>query len=306
MSRVRFVEAGTTYILTRRCTQRQFLLRPSDQVNQAFSYLLGVGAERFNVDLHALCAMSNHHHAILTDVDGRIPEFCEFLHGESSSCLNRLLGRRENFWDNRPYNAVRLIGSETVLEKCAYVLANPVRAGLVRRAYLWPGVWTPPHQIGKPGIIIPRPGFYFRENGTFPDSTRLRLVRPPQCADWTDEEVERYLAERLAAIEEETAEERAREGKRFFMGVSAVLAQSPESRPTSPRPETEIVPEVACSDPELREAEIEKLRVFRAEYRAAYRRFREGERDVVFPAGTYWMRVHLNVHVACRDPPEAS
>jgi hypothetical protein len=37
---------------------------------------------------------------------------------------------------------------------------------------------------------------------------------------------------------------------------------------------------------------------FRADHREAKVRWIAGERDVVFPAGTYWMRVHHAARVA--------
>lgn len=35
-----------------------------------------------------------------------------------------------------------------MLDKIAYVLANPVKAGLVRHGRQWPGLWSAPEQIG--------------------------------------------------------------------------------------------------------------------------------------------------------------
>ena len=35
---------GRFYMVTRRCTQRQFLLRPDAETNNAFLYCLGVAA----------------------------------------------------------------------------------------------------------------------------------------------------------------------------------------------------------------------------------------------------------------------
>ena len=48
---------------------------------------------------------------------------------------------------------------------------------------------------------------------------------------------------------------------------------------------------------EERVAAIERIKTFRADHREAKRRWCAGERDVVFPAGTYWMRVHHGVAV---------
>ena len=37
------------YLITRRCTQRQFLLRPDDATNNAFIYCLAIAARRCDV-----------------------------------------------------------------------------------------------------------------------------------------------------------------------------------------------------------------------------------------------------------------
>jgi len=47
MSLPRPVIAGETILITRRCTQRQFLLRPSSAVNGLIGYCLAVAAERY-------------------------------------------------------------------------------------------------------------------------------------------------------------------------------------------------------------------------------------------------------------------
>jgi hypothetical protein len=50
MSLPRQVLQGTFYLLTRRCTQRQFLLRPDEETNNAFVYCLAEAAQRFDID----------------------------------------------------------------------------------------------------------------------------------------------------------------------------------------------------------------------------------------------------------------
>jgi hypothetical protein len=44
MTAPRQVLAGATYLVTRRCTQRQFLLRPSKASDQVLAYALAVAA----------------------------------------------------------------------------------------------------------------------------------------------------------------------------------------------------------------------------------------------------------------------
>src|SRR6185295_6649781 len=49
------------YLITRRCTQRQFLLRPDAPTNNAFLYSLIDAASRCEIDVLLPCAMSNHY-----------------------------------------------------------------------------------------------------------------------------------------------------------------------------------------------------------------------------------------------------
>jgi hypothetical protein len=61
MSLSRPVYAGTTYMITRRCSERRFFTQPSPLVAQVFMYLMAVAAERTGVLLHAVCVLANHY-----------------------------------------------------------------------------------------------------------------------------------------------------------------------------------------------------------------------------------------------------
>ena len=54
------------YLITRRCTKRQFLLRPAPATNNAFLYCLIAAALRCQIDVLLPCAMSSHYHAAST------------------------------------------------------------------------------------------------------------------------------------------------------------------------------------------------------------------------------------------------
>jgi hypothetical protein len=61
MSLPRQILPGSTYLVTRRCTQRQFLLRPSKLTNQIILYCLALAVARTGILLHAFVALSNHY-----------------------------------------------------------------------------------------------------------------------------------------------------------------------------------------------------------------------------------------------------
>jgi REP-associated tyrosine transposase len=115
-------------------------LRPSRLTNQLIEYCLGLAAERTGVEIHAVCVMSNHWHGVVTDPEGRLPEFLERFHRLLAKAQNASLGRWENLWSSDKLSVVWLVTEQDVLDKMAYTLANPTTAGLVKSPDEWPGV----------------------------------------------------------------------------------------------------------------------------------------------------------------------
>lgn len=288
MTAPRRVLARATVMITRRCLARMFLLRPSKAGNELFSYLLAVAAKRYGILLHAYCVLSNHFHCVLSDPEGTLPAFEQYLDSLVARSFNALNGRWETFWAPGSYSAVALLTPADVLHKMAYVLANPVISGLVQTSADWPGLWSAPDQIGGRAIEVSRPKRFFRADGPMPQSAALELVCPPGF-----DSVEALRAGLAAAVLER--EERARrelvaEG-RPVLGVRGVLGQRPEHRPTTREPRRNLSPQVACRDKWKRIETLQGLKAFRAAYREAWRAFTRGLRETVFPHGTYWMRV---------------
>ncbi|MDF1661850.1 MAG: hypothetical protein P1V97_08760, partial [Planctomycetota bacterium] len=56
-----------SYLITRRCAQRSFLLRPGRQVNHVFQYCLGHASRQFGIEVHAYIVMSNHYHLVISE-----------------------------------------------------------------------------------------------------------------------------------------------------------------------------------------------------------------------------------------------
>ena len=142
MTYPRRVVPGTTYLLTRRCTQRRFMLVPRSIVPQLFGGCVALAAERHGVLVHAVTVMSNHYHAVVTDQHGNIPEFCRDVHSLSARALNAHLGRWEALWSAQRLSLVELVDAPDVWDKLVYTLTNPVEAGLVSRSSEWPGLRT--------------------------------------------------------------------------------------------------------------------------------------------------------------------
>ena len=178
MSLPREVLPGQTYMITRRCTQRQFLMRPDRETNNAFIYCLAEAAARFDIEVLFTVAMSNHHHTGIYDRSGHFPAFLEHFHKLFAKCQNALRGRWENFWSSEQTSVVRLVDPHDAIEKLVYALTNPVKDGLVEKAHHWPGVSSLGAIVhGKP-FVASRPKHFFRDEGVMPETVVLTFARP--------------------------------------------------------------------------------------------------------------------------------
>jgi REP element-mobilizing transposase RayT len=285
MTAPRQVLPKVTYLVTRRCAQRQFLLRPSRIVNDVFLYLLAVAAQRYDVEVHAFCVLSNHYHCIVTDRSAQLPAFHQFLDALVARALNAALGRWEAFWAPNSYSAVTLVSPSDVVDKSAYALANPVAARLVRSARTWPGLWSAPERVAREPYAVSRPKHFFDAKGSLPERVTLELRPPP---GFTAEEFRAKLDEALADREATAVREAGAGG---FLGVMQVLAQKPTARPRPGEPRRALNPRVAGRDKWKRIEVLGRLVEFLRAYRSAWSEWRAGRTDAVFPCGTYLMRV---------------
>jgi hypothetical protein len=62
MTLPRQVLPGASYLVSRRCAQQEFLLKPTALTTAIFKYVLAVAAKRYGILLHAVCVMSNQLH----------------------------------------------------------------------------------------------------------------------------------------------------------------------------------------------------------------------------------------------------
>lgn len=294
MTLPREVVPGCAAMVTRRCTQRQFLLRPDDETNNAFIYCLGEAAQRFGIDIMLVTAMSNHYHAVVYDRHGALPQFTEHFHKLLAKTLNALRGRWENFWSSEQVCVVRLVDRHDILDKLAYTATNPVNDHLVERAHQWPGVTGLPALLAGRALRAHRPGHFFRATGSMPATVTLPLVVPPELGDAATLRDE--LRALVAAREARAAAERQRTG-RPVVGRRAVRRQSWRAAPTTREPRRTLRPQVAARSHWARLEALRRNRAFLAAYRASRARWIAGQL-VTFPAGTYWLRRFANVPLA--------
>ncbi|MBK6847413.1 MAG: hypothetical protein IPG96_07685 [Proteobacteria bacterium] len=293
------VIAGETLMVTRRCAQRQFLLRPSAAVNGIIGYCLAVAAERYGAEVHAFCVLSNHLHLVITDVRGTRPQFCRWFFEFTAKCLNAHWGRWENLWASEPPSVVRLVDAEAQLAKAVYTLTNPVAARLVSEHHHWPGLISLPARVGR-SQGFKRPRGFFREKGSLPGEATLTVDPLPAYAQLHEAQYAALLTEAVTARELELAAQRHVEG-RGVLGRRAVLRQSAFDTPSQPEPRRQMSPRVAGGNKWARIEALQRLRDFLIGYRDAWHRWRAGDRGAVFPYGTWALRLHAGV--SCAQAP---
>ncbi|MBL0216211.1 MAG: hypothetical protein IPQ07_20295 [Myxococcales bacterium] len=285
---------GRFYKITRRCTQRMFLLRPDAETNNAFTYCLAEAAARFGIEIIASSAQSNHHHTDVLDRHGRIVEFMEHFHKMMAKCMNSLRGRWENFWSCEEVSLVHLLDRNDVIEKVVYTLANPVKDGLVDEVHQWPGVNTLQNLKSDKPLHARRPRHFFREDGTMPAEVTLHLSIPEELGD--PAEFREAVIAGVRAVEEQKRQERAMTGSRI-VGRARILRQSWRDSPTSHEPRRTLSPRVAGRSKWHRIEALQRNKEFLADYKSARLAWLAGL-PAVFPAGTYWLRRFANVPVA--------
>jgi REP element-mobilizing transposase RayT len=298
----RKIVPGETYFLTRRCTQRGYLLRPDGETKAIFDYCLAEAAKRHGIGLVAWDAMSNHYHGIVHDPKGHLPAFLEHFHKMVAKAMNARWERWENFWSSEETCVTRLVTNQDIFDKVIYVLCNPVAADLVDRVQDWPGSSSLAY-LGTKQTQHRRPKHYFRngDDGAMPKVVTLRAMVPSRitkhetAASWWDRVRKGVRAHEGALREMRT------KAKRRVMGRKAVLRM-----PHTAAPKTELVkrtlrPCIACKDVERRKLELAALKEFRAAYAEARERWAAADRRASFPYGTYrW----LSLGVRCAPPPK--
>ncbi len=281
-------------MLTRRCAQRQFLLRPDEETNNVFLYCLIEAALRFKIVLLLPQMMSNHHHLVFFDPDGNAIAFYQHFHTQLAKCQNALRGRWENLWAAEEVCLVELMTPDDVMDKLVYVAMNPVKDGLVERVHHWPGPPTVSALLNRRTLRARRPCHYYRENGVMPAEVEIDLEIPAALGERSA--VLDALRSRIALAEASFAEDRQRE-QRYVLGRRRVLRQSWRDKPKSVALRRNLRPRVAAKDPEIRVAALERNRQFARDYRESRSLWLRGLHSL-FPPGTYWLHRFANVGVA--------
>lgn len=276
-------------MITRRCIRRTCLLRPNPALVQFYLYSLAVFSSKYGIEVHAMILMSTHEHLIVTDTQGRMPDFLRDLHRTVAHGVQILRKWEGTVWDNEHTSRVELCTPRAMIEKLAYVMANPAEAGLVDSAEQWPGIKILPEELGKKTWTIDRPEFFFdADNTDWPQSATLCLSMPN--THLLHDEVRRQVRVELNQLEAESRNYRRIRHLRV-LGRIGVLEESPYGRAKSWESSRSLSPNFAVGYGQRSAllSAIQGLRTFRTKYREALAQWRQGIRDVVFPRHTWQM-----------------
>jgi REP element-mobilizing transposase RayT len=108
-----------------------------DEDREYWMALRAEAAARFEIVTYAFCLMGNHWHAIVGGSLRRVSRFAHRLNGLYAQGFNTRRARSGHLFGQRP--DIRVIADDEYLDAaCAYVRANPVRAGLCASPRDWP------------------------------------------------------------------------------------------------------------------------------------------------------------------------
>jgi len=291
--------------IDRRTTRRYFLFKPDERgrVENLFWYCLAVCAAKHGIIVHAACLMSTHIHIVYTDVRGVQPRFKAEFHRLFANGLKALIGWPEEVFKPGPGGEHEPLDAHALVEDIGYVIANPASALAVRYAKDWPGAKTLPGDIGRRVIRATFPGVYFDpDNPDWPPVAELRLEMPEALeAAFGLEGARRRIADVVKRLEREALSTSKEKGIPF-RGAKRVLCTARTVRARAFEVFGKINPRFrAAGNLELARAKILEVRRFEAMYEEALARWTAGDHRVLFPPGTWWMRVHHGVR--CHPPP---
>lgn len=109
-----------------------------DVYKQAFLNMLAEKVIKYRMRLFAYCLMDNHYHLVLQNASGRMSDFFRNLNTQYAFYYRERKGGEGYVFQNRFHSTI--IGDNEYLRMAIlYVLANPMRAGLVERfdQYQW-------------------------------------------------------------------------------------------------------------------------------------------------------------------------
>ncbi len=281
-----------------RCIQARFLLRPSERVNQLILGVLAKAQRKYDVRVFAPAFLSNHGHLLVWFRDAEHQaKFMHFVDGNIAREIGRLHGWEGKFW-GQPFSSSIVANDEaSQVKMLRYVLEQGCKEGLVARPRDWPGVHAASILLSgrnPKGKWIDRTALYEarrrkRNQGKvrpidFEEEIELKISQIPCWEDLSPEEYLSRISDLVQEIEEATAARHLEQGT-CPLGQQAVLRQDPRHQPDTAKKSR--LPIVHAASRGIRKRYIEAYRIFLQAYRSASEMLRSGKLDVPFPEGCF-------------------
>lgn len=125
---------GAFHIVSRGVDRRRIFLDDLD--HEHYLGLLTKAVERHRWMLHAACLMPNHVHLLITSTRARMSDGMRRLNGVYAAWFNFRYGRWGHLFGDRFWSGA-VTDERQLAAAWAYVLSNPVRAGLCDRPSDW-------------------------------------------------------------------------------------------------------------------------------------------------------------------------
>lgn len=126
---------GYFHVFARGLAAAQPVFR-DDEDRDTFLELAWRSAEAYDWTCHAACVMSTHYHLVLETTRERLSAGLQRLNWLYARYFNGKNGLFGHVFADR-FSSRAIEGEEYLYDACAYVLLNPVRAGLCDRAGEW-------------------------------------------------------------------------------------------------------------------------------------------------------------------------
>jgi putative transposase len=132
----RLVQAGVPVHITQRGNNKQQVFHDSSDFATFMSNLIK-STSKYGVVIHGLCLMDNHYHIACTPIeDDSLALAFGRTNWAYATAHNAKYEKSGHLWQER-FNHSFLIGNHFI-RAMRYIEMNPVKAGIVQRAYEWP------------------------------------------------------------------------------------------------------------------------------------------------------------------------
>jgi len=129
MRRARITYEGAFHHVMNRGIKGEAIFSGDLEKSQFLDYLKEF-SQKMRIRVLAYCVMDNHYHLVIQNLSGRMSDFLKLVNGSYGMFYRKTHGGKGYVFQNR-YHSTLIQEESYLLTAIAYVLQNPVRAGLV-------------------------------------------------------------------------------------------------------------------------------------------------------------------------------